>query len=194
MVVQGHATDGHGALVPSLPTRLERPLLKVTATARLVMEGTLVVLLAAIVVVVFLQVLTRYVLNASLSWTEELARFLQVWLVLLASGPCARRGMHVAVDFFTALMPSLAQRLLAVAMHALLVLYAMVIIRYSPDLLEVTLHQAAPALGWSMALPYAALPIGMLFLVLEEVGVIYGILRGRRSVVHTDDGRLEVAD
>jgi len=56
----------------------------------------LVVFLMFVVLIatVFYQVLGRYLLNAPPSWSEELARFLQVWIALLASALCIQQGMH----------------------------------------------------------------------------------------------------
>ena len=59
-------------------------------------------LMAALVIY---QVGARYLFGSPPSWTEELARFLQVWLVLLASPICVRRGMHLAVDYVTPRLP-----------------------------------------------------------------------------------------
>ena len=69
-------------------------------TIRKLTEGAVVFLFAGLVLVVFLQVLTRYAFNQPPAWSEELARYLQVWIILLASPLCIRKGSHLAVDYF----------------------------------------------------------------------------------------------
>lgn len=57
------------------------------------------VFLAVMVAVVFAQVVWRYVLSASIFWSEELSRYLMVWATMFASGVCLKRGSHMAVRF-----------------------------------------------------------------------------------------------
>ncbi len=58
-------------------------------------------LFICLLVAATLQVLSRYVFEAPLPWTEELARFLLVWVAFLGSASVARRKMHIAVEFFS---------------------------------------------------------------------------------------------
>ena len=53
----------------------------------------------ALAVVVFLQFFTRYVLNSSLGWTEEIARYLLIVVTFLGSAMAVRKRSHIAVEF-----------------------------------------------------------------------------------------------
>lgn len=61
-------------------------------------------------VTVFVQFFTRYVLNSSLSWTEEVAQYMLMVLAFLGSAIAARRGTHIAVEFLFAWLPRGARR------------------------------------------------------------------------------------
>lgn len=61
---------------------------------------------------VFLQFFTRYVLNDSLAWTEEIARYLLMALTFLGAPMAARRGTHIAVSFAAGLLPAAGRRVL----------------------------------------------------------------------------------
>ncbi|WP_376095900.1 TRAP transporter small permease [Roseomonas sp. CCTCC AB2023176] len=61
-------------------------------------------------VTVFVQFFTRYVLNSSLSWTEEIAQYMLMVLAFLGSAIAARRGTHIAVEFLFAALPVRARR------------------------------------------------------------------------------------
>ena len=56
-------------------------------------------------VVVFLQFFTRYVLNNSFGWTEEIARYLLIAVVFMGCAQCMRRHRHVQVNFLYRLLP-----------------------------------------------------------------------------------------
>jgi TRAP-type C4-dicarboxylate transport system permease small subunit len=60
--------------------------------------------------IVFLQFFTRYVLNDSLSWTEEIARYGLMWIVFIGGIMVTRRNTHIAVELLSNLMqPGLAR-------------------------------------------------------------------------------------
>ncbi|MCZ7658178.1 MAG: TRAP transporter small permease [Xanthobacteraceae bacterium] len=64
---------------------------------------------------VFLQFFTRYVLNDSFAWTEEIATYCLVAIVFLGSSMCVRLGRHIHVDFLFRYLPRAAARVLATA-------------------------------------------------------------------------------
>ena len=59
---------------------------------RKITEKVIFSLFVVLVAVVFYQVLARYAFNSPPSWTEELARYCQVWIILLTSSICIRKG------------------------------------------------------------------------------------------------------
>jgi TRAP-type C4-dicarboxylate transport system permease small subunit len=63
--------------------------------------------------VVFLQFFTRYVLNDSYAWTEEIARYLLMTIIFVGAAMCVRRNRHIHVDFLYRLVPTQAGRIMS---------------------------------------------------------------------------------
>ena len=80
----------------------------------------LVALMATMAMLVFANVVSRYVLNYSLIWVEELTRYLMVWVGFLGAGLVLRLGAHIAVDAFQDLLPARAARALRVCIVVVL--------------------------------------------------------------------------
>src|SRR5512145_3209070 len=79
-----------------------------------------IALMAAMAVLVFANVVSRYALNYSLIWVEELTRYLMVWVGFLGAGLVLRLGAHIAVDAFQDMLPARAARALRTGIVVLL--------------------------------------------------------------------------
>lgn len=77
----------------------------------------------ALAAVVFLQFFTRYVLNDSLAWTEEVARYLLILVAFLGSITATRKGGHIALEFLIRRAPGGLAKALAVTAQAFAVLF-----------------------------------------------------------------------
>jgi TRAP-type C4-dicarboxylate transport system permease small subunit len=72
---------------------------RVVGTLRRAREFVVMVLMAVLVVVVVASVIFRYVFLAPLSWSEEVGRYLMIWVGFLAASIAIQQGMHVGIDF-----------------------------------------------------------------------------------------------
>ncbi|MGR3320335.1 MAG: TRAP transporter small permease [Pseudooceanicola sp.] len=70
-------------------------------------------------VIVFLQFFTRYVLNDSLAWTEEIARYVLILVAFLGAVTVSRKGNHIFLEFFYRYLPPRPAKWLNVSMEAL---------------------------------------------------------------------------
>ena len=135
-------------------------------------EYLLFFLVGAMVAIVFAQVVFRFVLRASLPWSEEASRYIMVWLSMLGASIGLRRKGHIGVEALTMLFPKTLQRATSVFGSLVTVFFCCGLIFYGVRLLRVVYAQESPAMEISMALPYGALVAGgalMLFYALESV-------------------------
>lgn len=73
--------------------------------------------------VVFLQFFTRYVLNDSIAWTEEIARYLLIGVTFVGAAMAARRGAHIALELAAHALPAAARRWLRASLAAVAVAF-----------------------------------------------------------------------
>ena len=142
-------------------------------------EGILIIILSGMAVVVFLQVIFRYVLNLPLFWTEELARYCLVWASLLGSAVAVKRGQHIAVTIFIERFPpALRQGLTIIALLSVAAILT-IIFWGGIQLVTITRAQISPALRVSMSVPYLAVPVGAALMLLHTIVCIIDTLAAK---------------
>ena len=132
-------------------------------------EITIVTLFALLTIAVFGQVVARYVFNQPPTWTEEFARFCQVWIMLLASSICLRKGRHLAVDYLGPALAPEARRVVAVITGCLIAIYSSVVMIWGVRLLMIGLVQTSPAMQLNMGLVYLVFPIAGGLMLMESI-------------------------
>jgi TRAP-type C4-dicarboxylate transport system permease small subunit len=122
--------------------------------------AALITLVAVMTVVVFLQVVYRYCLTQPLYWSEELARYLFVWLSILGAALGFQKRGHFGLDIFYQMLPNKGRRFLQRLIHLLMGSVILVILIQGMKLVQMTIPQESPAMGISMGWAYACLPVG----------------------------------
>jgi TRAP-type C4-dicarboxylate transport system permease small subunit len=119
---------------------------------------------------VLAQVFGRYVFNYSISWSEETARFAQIWVVLIGAGITMQRGLHVAVDSLATLLPLGAARALKIVVAAGCLWFLGVVAYASLPLVQLGWDfETSPVLQIPMWAVYMCLPLGTAYFALEIV-------------------------
>jgi TRAP-type C4-dicarboxylate transport system permease small subunit len=125
---------------------------------RLVITTAFTVLVACVV----WQVFSRYVLQSPSTVTDELARFLFIWVALLGGAYTLGQRRHLAIDLLPMMTSGLARRAVNFGIIAAIALFAALIMVYGGlDLVSRTLQtgQVSPALRLPMGLIYIAIPL-----------------------------------
>ena len=120
---------------------------------------------------VLAQVLGRYFFNYSISWSDETARFAQIWVVLIGAGIAMQRGLHVAVDPLATLLPLGPARALKIVIAAGCLWFLGVVAYASLPLLQLgwDFVETSPVLLIPMWTIYMCLPLGAAYFALEIV-------------------------
>ena len=114
------------------------------------------------VVVVFTQVVMRYVFGNSLAWSEELARYLFVWQVWIGASYSAKNRSHLRITFIKDNLAPPAQKKLEMVVTVIWVAFAIYIARNGFLLVARVnrFNQMSPALRLPMAYAHLAVPVG----------------------------------
>jgi TRAP-type C4-dicarboxylate transport system permease small subunit len=147
---------------------------RISDRLNLLCEIILVVILSAMAVVVFLQVLFRYLLHLPLFWTEEFARYCLVWASLLGAAVALKRGEHIAVTFFLEQFSSRIAGTLTMVARISVGIILTVMTWGGINLVVITSTQISPALRIPMAVPYMALPVGSVIMLFHVIASIAG--------------------
>jgi len=110
--------------------------------------------------IVFLQVLYRYVLTQPLHWSEELARYLFVWLSILGATLGLQKRGHFGLEILFRMLPQQMRRVVGFLILLLVGTLVVVILVSGIELVEKTASQESPAMGIPMGWAYACLPVG----------------------------------
>ncbi|OGO39825.1 MAG: hypothetical protein A2147_06740 [Chloroflexi bacterium RBG_16_57_8] len=130
-------------------------------------EVTVMVLMAILVAIVVASVFFRYILLSPLTWSEEVGRYMMIWLGFLAASIAVRQGLHVGVDFVVqSVRPGLAVWLRGLARGATAVLL-LIVTGYGFMLVLNLWDQWSPVLIIRMTWPYLAIPVGSLLMLIQ---------------------------
>jgi TRAP-type C4-dicarboxylate transport system permease small subunit len=137
-----------------------------------VLELTLVLLMGSMVLNVLWQVFSRFILLSPSSFTEELARYLLIWLGLLGAAYCFGKRSHLAIDVFTARLEGKARLYSDLAIQLLCAIFALVILISGGSRLVATTfeyRQVSPALPVELGHVYLVVPISGLLILFYSV-------------------------
>lgn len=150
---------------PSPPARSAWSRLE-TAFVRL-NQGLIVALMASMAVLVFVNVVMRYVFNQSIFWVEEFTQIQMIWVAYLGAGLALREGRHVAVDMLQDVLPAGLRRAVRHLIALAMALFLATLVVLGVQIAQFTWSQETPAMGLPAGLPYLGIPLGAAAMLLH---------------------------
>jgi len=119
----------------------------------------------------FLGVITRYVFNSPLTWTNEAAIYALIWMTFIGGSMEIRNKQSAAVSILADKLKPKAARLVISFGYVVIALFALYLVWQSARWLSSPniMIQHSPALRWPMIIFYAAVPIGFLFVIVHAI-------------------------
>ena len=149
--------------------------------ALIAVRAVCIVLASALFIIVVLAVIGRYGFGASLTWTEEVPRYLLIWISFLGAAACVAKREHVGFDVLFNKLPEGVRRWLGAAIGVLIAGFGWIVFRYGivfvkdfgPDMME--------TIPYTNYWYYVAVPVSGALLMLFAVKNIFDALLGRHE-------------
>ena len=139
------------------------------------------------------EVLARYVFKVSLSWPEELARYILVWLTFVGAAVGAAKNRMIVTQVFTAMLPRLVRHLVRVVTTVLGIAALVTIIWVSQPLFGPAGNAVSPATGIAVRWVFLALPVGGAIMIVFLVRNLIALLHGANVEDQTEAAAIEEA-
>lgn len=155
------------------------------------LAAALTVLMAAMVLDVTWQIFTRYATASPSSWTEEVARFLLIWIGLLGAAWAYRKRAHLGLSYLVEKQSAAMQQKLAVFGYLASALFALLVMVYGGSqlvLLTLKLNQVSASLGLKIGFIYTIIPVSGLLITIYALDFTRATLAGETYVhPHLED-------
>jgi TRAP-type C4-dicarboxylate transport system permease small subunit len=133
-----------------------------------VVQRVSVVVLVGMILVITIQIISRVLFDA-VSWSEELARYLLVWITFLGATLAWSRGRHIAVSFIADAAPSAVRRLIQLGTLAVSAAFFAIIVVIGIRYMRVQSFQVSASLRIPMAWVYTIMPVSATLMLFYTV-------------------------
>lgn len=138
--------------------------------------GFLMFLMAVIITA---QVLSRYIVGSPLTWSEELGRYIFVWMSFLGMAVAIKQGSHVALDILVKKLTGVSQKILILINNCLVFFFGVCLSVSGFMLVELGMNQKSPTLQLPMKYVYIVIPISGIIILYFVLSETIGMLRSK---------------
>lgn len=129
------------------------------------------VFLVIMVIIVFMQIISRTFTQSSFPWTEELARYLMIWLTFLGAAFSFQHGAHIGISMFIDKLPKKAAAIVQAIICILCIGLFSVLVVKGYELVGKSANQTSPAMSLPMNYVYWIIPISGVLMILNVIDV-----------------------
>ncbi|MBT8364739.1 MAG: TRAP transporter small permease [Deltaproteobacteria bacterium] len=145
-------------------------------------ESMVILIAGLIVAIVTAEVTLRYLFSHSMIFTEELSRYLMVWIVFLGSALAIRDGSHIRIQILLNRLGPRMQQIVKLAAYALIIVFLIFITVEGLKILPRQLQQMCITIDISLFYFYLAIPVGSILMIIFMLPVIRQTLGGKSPV------------
>ena len=120
------------------------------------------VLFLLMIIITFIQVIFRYVLNSALPWAGEITIFFFIWVIFLGASITLHKGLHIGVDIITNQLREKNKKIIYIFTNILIIIFCLLIFFGSIPLVIDNFTQRSPALEIRLTYVYLSIPFSMI--------------------------------
>lgn len=155
---------------------------RISAAVNRAVEYMLCFLGMVMVAVVGAQVFSRYVLNHSIFWSEELARFILVWLTFLGATVAYRRRAHAGIDIISKRLPPSGRMAAKAVAHLSTLFFSVILVYFGIAFSYFVRLQISPALYLPKWIPHCIIAVSGAILAIHTLAFLFSDLKRRGSI------------
>lgn len=156
-------------------------LTRLTSALERVVNSVAIVFFSLIFSIMLLQIFFRYVLSSPLVWTEELCRYLFIWICFLGWTIALKRGSHIRINFVIERIPWRFRKVLLILFQVLILFFLLQLTRFGIAMVQRSFSVPTITLFFSWAYVYLAAPLSAVIMFLYSLLHLLELLRGTQE-------------
>ncbi|GAK07336.1 TRAP transporter small permease [Geomicrobium sp. JCM 19038] len=161
---------------------------KIITKINRIVENITALLLALMVLAVFVQIVSRALFNMSFPWTEELARYLMIWVTFLGASFAFQYGAHISIEAFVTRLKQQWSQILHVIVAIVCTAFFFILILKGIEMMDRSMIQRSAALGIPMGYVYSVIPLSGCLMILNLIDVTMKALKQPEQTDSTKKG------
>ena len=142
-----------------------------------ILRWIVMIMLSVMSVIVFAQVVFRIV-HLTIPWSEELSKYLLIWSTFMGAALCVRKDSLVGLEFLQSALPERGQKALKIVLSIVICAMLVFLIGVGFWAVRRVCFQITPDLKQSMGLMYAAIPVGSVFMLINQIITTIYLIKG----------------
>lgn len=139
------------------------------------------ILLAIMTIVTFAAAVNRFTLKVPMPWSEELVKFLLMWMTMVGAAMGVGMNEHVGIDIFVSHFPHKLQHIVSVFTHVAGVIFSVIFFYIGVQMVQKQYMQTSTALEISMGIVYACVVVGAALMFIEFANKLYQELKAHQK-------------
>lgn len=142
-----------------------------------IVKKVVAVLLVLITVIITIQVFYRHVLKDSLTWSEETARYIFIWLIMLGSSIGVKEGGHIAITIIKDKLKGRKKLVLDIIINLMIAFFALVLLVAGIRISLSVTGQLSPGIRLSMFWVYISVPISGFIILIHTLNDVFNSIK-----------------
>ena len=145
---------------------------KIDTAYKALLNGFIYLMFTLMTLVTLANVFGRFFFNSPIFWSSEMARYSFVWIIFLGAALAARKGSHIGMETLLNILPQKGKAFLKAVINCIMIIFLFVFTIFSFIQAFNGIDTESSAMQISMLIPYLALPLGGVAMIVEIVKII----------------------